>query len=172
MSALREGPAAVNRRRRKQTAATPASCARSEARAARYHFALASRRRAALSAARSAARTWSGQPWGSVRDRRRFPPGLAPSGPKRARASASAPPASARTRLRRRALVRLPGGWSAPTRALSSASDGPPWVPLRGLPGGPQSPAALEPPPPARAWVQQHQPPSFRRWLPPAWRHL
>ncbi len=153
VSAPREGPAAGNRRRRKLRAATPASCARSEALAARCRSASASQRRAASSAARSAAPTSSAQPSGSALDRRPSPPGQEPSGPRRGRASAWAPPTSARFRLRPRAL-RLRAGWPEPTRALPSAWEGPLSARTRGSPGGLRFPAVSGPrsplrPPPA-----------------------
>jgi hypothetical protein len=153
VSALREGPAAGNRRRRKLRAATPASCARSEALAARYRSASASRRRAVPWAARSAAPTSSVQRSGSALDRRRSPPGQEPSGPRRGRASAWAPQTSARFRLRPRQL-RPRAGWPEPTTALPSAWEGPLSARTRGSPGGLRFPAVSGPrsplrPPPA-----------------------
>jgi hypothetical protein len=167
--ARREDPAAWTRRRRMPMAATPASCARSGARLARYRFASASRHRPALSAARSEARTARGEQSGSVQVPRRCPQGLEPSEPRMGRVSASALPASARFRPPEQPALHQRAGRSAPRRALSSWG-GQASAPLRAWPAGPPFPAVPAPPPPAPQRLQQLVPqPRLRHSRPPAW---
>jgi hypothetical protein len=164
--------AAWSRRRRKPRAATPASCARSGARGARYRFASALRRRAAPSAARSAAQTVLWEQSGSVPAPLRRPRGLAPSAPRMGQVSASALPASAWFRPPVTPALHQPAGWSAPRRARSS-SGGQAWAPLRASPEGPPSPAVPAPPRPVPHRFRRQVPPArFRRRRQPAWSRL
>src|SRR5487761_1584122 len=158
------GPAAGNRCRQTRKVATPASCARWEAPAARSRSGSEVAHRAAPLAARSGAPTGRAATMDWARERPPLRPEQKRSAPMTARASASARRAWAQSRLRP-PPVPQPGGWSAPMRALSSSVE-PASAPPPGFPGRPRFQLVGKAPTRPLAWFLLRPRPPLSRQSP------